>query len=88
MAHMIWDGGWYGVIFGPLLMVLVLAVVIVVAVLIVRALGGPGQWASPPHYPSLGRNPMDILRERLPGARLIRTNSKNAAARSKTEPAP
>jgi putative membrane protein len=62
MSRMMWDGGWYGMIFGPLLMILVLAVVIVVAVLIVRALGGPWQGAAPPHYPS--RTPMDILKER------------------------
>jgi len=65
MSHMMWDGGWYGMIFGPLLMVLVLAVVIAVAVLIVRALGGHWQGSAPPHYPPPGRNPIDILRERF-----------------------
>lgn len=35
--HMMWwGGGWYGMIFGPLIMILVLAVVIAVAVLLVR----------------------------------------------------
>ena len=36
-----WAGGWYGMmIFGPLFMILVLAVVVAVAVLLVRWLGG------------------------------------------------
>jgi putative membrane protein len=62
MWRMMWDGGWYGMIFGPLLMILVLTVVVVVAVLMVRALGGGWRGAAPPHYP--GRAPMDILKER------------------------
>ena len=63
--HMMWGGGWYGMIFGPLFMILVLAVVIAVAVLIVRSLGGPWQRTAPPRYPPSGRNPLDILRERF-----------------------
>lgn len=58
---MMWDGGWYGMIFGPLFMV----VVIVAAVLIVRSLGGPWQGAAPPHHPPAGRAPIDILKERF-----------------------
>lgn len=42
--HMMWGaGGWYGMIFGPLFMILTLAAVIAVAVLLVRWLGGPGR---------------------------------------------
>jgi putative membrane protein len=54
-------GGWYGMIFGPLFMILVLAVVIAVAVLLVRWLGGPlhGTNVQP------GRTPLDILKERF-----------------------
>jgi len=48
--HMMWGAGWYGMIFGPVFMILVLAVVIAVAVLIVRWLGGPW-YGAPPHYP-------------------------------------
>lgn len=59
--HMMWNGGWYGMIFGPLFMV----VVIVAAVLIVRSLGGPWQAAAPPHHPPAGRSPIDILKERF-----------------------
>ena len=52
-------------IFGPLFMVLVLAVVIGAAVLIVRSLAGPWQGAPPTHYPPPGRTPLDILKERF-----------------------
>jgi len=62
---MMWGGGWYGMIFGPLLMILVLAVVIAAIVLAVRWLGGPWQGAGPPHYPPAGRTPADILKERF-----------------------
>ena len=52
-------------IFGPLFMILVLAVVIGAAVLIVRSFGGPWQGTAPPHYPPPGRTPVDILKERF-----------------------
>jgi putative membrane protein len=63
--HMMWDGGWYGMIFGPLVMILVLAVVIAVAVLLVRWLAGHHYAAQPPHHAPPGRTPLDILRERF-----------------------
>ena len=63
--QMMWGWGWYGMIFGPLFMVLVLAVVIAAAVFIVRSLGGPWQGAAPPHYPPPSRTPLDILKERF-----------------------
>lgn len=58
--HMMWGwgGGWYGMIFGPVFMILALALVIAVAVLVVRWLGGP--WQAPPR-----NTPLDILRERF-----------------------
>ncbi|HQS16592.1 SHOCT domain-containing protein [Reyranella sp.] len=63
--HMMWSGGgWYGMIFGPLFMILVLAVIIAVAVLLVRWLGGPwhgGAWHQAPPC----RMPLDILKERF-----------------------
>ena len=64
--HMMWwGGGWYAMIFGPLFMILFLAVLIVVAVVLVRGLGGP--WSGPvsPHHPLVSRTPLDILRERF-----------------------
>jgi putative membrane protein len=63
--HMMWwGGGWYGMIFGPLFMILVLAVVIAIAVLLVRWLGGPWHGTTPHQRPP-GRIPLDILRERF-----------------------
>jgi putative membrane protein len=59
-----WSGWGYGMLLGPLFMILVLAVVIAVAVVIVRGLGGPGSWAQPPHPMASGRTALDILKER------------------------
>lgn len=57
--HMMWSGGgWNAMIFGPLLMILFLALPIAAAVLLVRWLGGSRSSAS------LGQTPLDILRER------------------------
>jgi putative membrane protein len=59
--HMMgWGGGWYGMIFGPLFMILARAVVIAVVVLLVRWAGGQGQATAPSH-----RTPLDILKERF-----------------------
>lgn len=55
--------GWYGMTFGPIFMIIVLALVIAVAVLLVRGLGGSAMTAAP-HQP-LGRTPFDILKERF-----------------------
>jgi putative membrane protein len=57
---MAWGGGWYGMIFGPLFMILTLAAVIAVAALLVRWIGGPWHAAQPSH----GRTALDILKER------------------------
>lgn len=63
--HMMdWEGGWYGVMFGPLFMILLVAVVIVVAVVLVRWLGGPSHGVGP-HPGSSTRASLDILKERF-----------------------
>ena len=62
--HMMWGGG-YGMIFGPIFMILVLAAVVAVVVLLIRWLGGPLQHPAPLHYPSPGRPSLDILKERF-----------------------
>jgi putative membrane protein len=63
--HMMdWGGGWFGMIFGPIVMILVLAAVIALAVLLVRWIGGPWHGMQPPHYVQPGRTPLDILKER------------------------
>lgn len=64
--HMMgWGGGWYAMIFGPLFMILFLAVLIAVAVILVRWLDGPWQGAMPPHQFPPVRTPLDILKERF-----------------------
>ncbi|RTM04744.1 MAG: SHOCT domain-containing protein [Hyphomicrobiales bacterium] len=64
--HMMWwGGGWHAMIFGPLFMILFLAVLVAVAVILVRGTAGP--WSGPassPHSPA-SRTPLDILRERF-----------------------
>jgi putative membrane protein len=64
MNMMWWGGGWYGMIFGPLIMILVLAVVIAAAVLLVRGISGPWPGAAPSHHAPPDRTPLDILKER------------------------
>ena len=62
--HMMgWGGGWYAMIFGPLLMILFLAVLVAAVVILVRWLGGQG--AVPPHQFPPVRTPLDILKERF-----------------------
>jgi putative membrane protein len=55
--------GWSGMIFGPIFMILVLALVVAVAVLLVRWLGGSSPTATPHQPPT--RTPLDILKERF-----------------------
>jgi putative membrane protein len=50
-------------IFGPLFMILFLAVLVALVVILVRWLGGPWQGTYPPHQPT--RTPLDILKERF-----------------------
>ena len=64
--HMMWwDGGWYGMIFGPLFMILMLAVVIAVVFLMVRWLGTPWQGTAPPHQVPPDQTALSILKERF-----------------------
>lgn len=64
--HMMgWGGGWYAMIFGPLFMILGLAVLIAAVVLLVHWLGGPWQGTAPPRHTPPGRTPLDILKERF-----------------------
>ena len=61
-SHMTeWGGGGFGMVLGPIVMILALAVVIAVAVLLVRWLGGP--WSGSASSDS-GRRALDILKER------------------------
>ena len=63
--HMMWDGGWYGMIFGPVFMILILAATIAIGVVLVRWLGGPWYGPQPMHHAISGRTPLDILKERF-----------------------
>lgn len=63
---MMWGGGWYGLIFGPLFMIFSLVVVIAGVALLVRWLGGAAHGTPPlqQHAPP-ARTPLDILKERF-----------------------
>lgn len=65
-----WGGG-YGMIFGPIFMILVLALVIAIAVLLVRWLGGPSWQATAPQR-SAG-TALDILKERFARGEIDKT---------------
>ena len=63
--HMMWGGGWYGMMLGPLFMVLMFAVAVALVIVLVRWLGGP-HYGLPPHQASPPvRTPLDILKERF-----------------------
>jgi putative membrane protein len=57
---MMWDSG-YGMFFGPIFMILTLAVVIAAIILLVQWLGGSWQGAQKPSGPA----PLDILKARF-----------------------
>ena len=59
-SHMMWGGGWYGMVMGPLLMILMVAATITIVVALVRWLGSPGHGAPPQ-----ARTPLDILKGRF-----------------------
>jgi len=58
------DWGWGGMIYGPLMMILFLAVAVAVVVLLVRWLGGPGHHGGMHHGPP-GKTSLDILKDRF-----------------------
>jgi len=64
--HMMWwGGGWYGMIFGPLFMILMLAVAIAVVLLLVRWLGAPWHGMGPPQHAPSDQTALNILKERF-----------------------
>lgn len=62
-THMMWDGGWPGMIIKSLMMILFFAAIVAVAVLVVRWLGGKGNRSSP--AATSDKTPLDILKERF-----------------------
>lgn len=63
MMHYYWNMPWYGMVFGPIIMIAVLATTVAVVVLLVRWLGGTS-YSSPPHHRP-EKTPLDILKERF-----------------------
>lgn len=59
--HMMW-GGWF---FGPIMMIVFIAVAAIVVVLIVRWLGGSSHGVAQPPFAPPGKTPVDILKERF-----------------------
>jgi putative membrane protein len=60
---MMWDGGWFGMILGPIFMILLLAVLIATIVVTVRGAVSPSVGA-PLHHVPPERAALDILKER------------------------
>jgi putative membrane protein len=69
-----WGAGWYGMIFGPLLMILALVVVIGVALSLVRGFGGARRQTPPPMPPRARRS--TFLRSGTRAARSTGRSSK------------
>ena len=63
-GHHMWNDGWGGWFFGPIMMLVFIAVAVVVIVLLVRWLGGPGSHGGGIHQLH-GKTPLDILKERF-----------------------
>jgi len=61
-GHM-WDGGWPGWLFGPMMMILFLALVVVAVVVVVRWLGDGGRTNDHKDRPE--KSPVAILEERF-----------------------
>jgi putative membrane protein len=62
---MMWEGGWFQMFFGFLMMLLFLALIVVLVVLGVRWLGGAEHSLFRPGAGSGQRTALDILKERL-----------------------
>ena len=58
-----WDMPWYGMVIGPIMMIVVVAAIITLVVFLVRWLSGAS--ILPPSHSTPEKTPLDILKERL-----------------------
>ena len=58
-----WHGAWYGMVFGPIMVILFIAVIVILVMFLVRLHSASGHGTSA-HQPS-GKTPLDILKERF-----------------------
>jgi putative membrane protein len=63
-GHMMWGGGWFGMLWGLLSMFLLLVAVIGGFALVARWFGTPRHDGHQVQHPPSGRAPLDILKER------------------------
>ena len=63
MMDYYWHMPWYGMVLGPIMMIVVLAAIITAVVLLVRWLGGASSISRPRPPPE--KTPLDILNERF-----------------------
>lgn len=61
--HWDWGGGWGGMILGPFMMILLVALIVMIVVLALRWLGSSGHTATP--HGSAPKAPLDILKTRF-----------------------
>jgi putative membrane protein len=78
---MMWGDHWYGMVLGPLFMILALATAIAIAALLVRWLGAAWQG---PSSPPPGRTPLDILKERFARGEISKFSIKSRDQRTIT----
>jgi putative membrane protein len=62
-SHMMWNGGWFGMVFGSIMMIVFIGTTVAIVILLVRWLGGPT--AGVGSASSSSRDPIDILKERF-----------------------
>ena len=63
MMDYYWGMPWYGMVFGPIMMIALLATTIVAVVLVVRWLGISSHFPEPHGGPE--KTPLDVLKERF-----------------------
>ena len=63
-GHMMWGGGWFGMLFGILSMFLILVAIVGGFALVARWFGAARHEGHPPQHPYSSREPLDILKER------------------------